>query len=295
MADYIVSCCSAADVSPEWMQKRDLRYICFSFFLNDTEYKDDLWVTMRPEDMYRRMLAGEVSKTSQISVVDYVEHFRKLINEEDKDILHVTLSSGITGTYNAAVLAAKQVEDEFPKRKIVVIDSLAASSGYGLLMDYIADKRDEGWTLPQLAAWTEENKLHIVHWFFSTDLTFYIRGGRVSKASGYIGMALSICPLLNVDYKGRLIPREKIRTKKKVMKRQLEKMIEQAENGLDYDGKCFISQSDPEAGEEFRRMVEDTFPKLKGKVQLFPIGATVGAHTGPGTVALFFWGKKRED
>ena len=295
MADYIVSCCSAADLSPEWMQKRDLRYICFSFFLNDTEYKDDLWVSMKPEDMYRRMLAGEVSKTSQIGVNDYVEHFRKLINEEDKDILHVTLSSGITGTYNSAVLAARQIEDEFPHRKVVVIDSLAASSGYGLLMDYIADKRDEGWTLPQLAAWTEENKLNIVHWFFSTDLTFYIRGGRVSKASGYIGMALSICPLLNVDYKGRLIPREKIRTKKKVMKRQLEKMVELAENGLDYDGKCFISHSDPAAGEEFKKMVEDTFPKLKGKVQLFPIGATVGAHTGPGTVALFFWGKKRVD
>ncbi len=295
MADYILSCCSAADVSPEWMKKRDLRYICFSFFLNDTEYKDDLWVSMKPEEMYRRMLAGEVSKTSQVGIGDYVDHFRKLIQEENKDILHVTLSSGISGTYNGAVLAAHQVEEEFPNRKIVVIDSLAASAGYGLLMEYMADKRDEGWTLPQLAAWTEENKLHLVHWFFSTDLTFYIRGGRVSKASGYIGMALSICPLLNVDYKGRLIPREKIRTKKKVMKRQLEKMIEQAENGLDYNGKCFISHSDPVAGEEFRKMVEDTFPNLKGKVQLFPIGATVGAHTGPGTVALFFWGKKRED
>ena len=92
-----------------------------------------------------------------------------------------------------------------------------------------------------------------------------------------------------------LIPRDKIRTKKKVMQRQLQKMIEQAENGLDYNGKCFISESDPEAGNEFRKMVEDTFPNLKGKVQLFPIGATVGAHTGPGTVALFFWGQKRVD
>ena len=294
MADYIVSCCSSADISPEWMAKRNLTYLCHSFFLNDQEYKDDLWVSMKPEEMYRRMLAGEVSRTSQISLNDYTSLFRKACSE-GKDILHVTLSSGISGTYNSAVLAASQVMEEFPGRKIIVIDSLAASSGYGLLMEYVADKRDEGLSLEELAAWTEEHKLNIVHWFFSTDLTFYIRGGRVSKASGYIGMALSICPLLNVDVKGRLIPREKIRTKKKVMKRQLEKMIEQAEGGLDYNGKCFISHSDPKAGVEFMQMVEDTFPNLKDKIQLFPIGATIGAHTGPGTVALFFYGKKRVD
>ncbi len=294
MSDYIVSCCSAADLSPEWMEKRDLKFICFTFSLNGVEYKDDLWVSMKPAELYRRMLAGEEAKTSQVSLGEYVAHFRKYLSE-GKDILHLTLSTGISGTYNAAKLAAEQMKDEFPDRRVIVIDSLGASSGYGLLMEYVADKRDEGLTLDELAVWTEEHKLNIVHWFFSTDLTFYIRGGRVSKTAGFIGQVLSICPLLNVDYLGRLIPREKIRTKKKVMQRQLQKMIEQAEGGLDYNGKCFISESDPEAGEEFRKMVENTFPNLKGKVQLFPIGATIGAHTGPGTVALFFYGKKRED
>ena len=294
MSDYIISCCSAADLSPEWMEKRDLKYIYFTFSLNGVEYKDDLWVSMKPAELYRRMLAGEEAKTSQVSLGEYVAHFRKYLSE-GKDILHLTLSTGISGTYNAAKLAAEQMKDEFPDRRVIVIDSLGASSGYGLLMEYVADKRDEGLTLDELAVWTEEHKLNIVHWFFSTDLTFYIRGGRVSKTAGFIGQVLSICPLLNVDYLGRLIPREKIRTKKKVMQRQLQKMIEQAEGGLDYNGKCFISESDPEAGEEFRKMVENTFPNLKGKVQLFPIGATIGAHTGPGTVALFFYGKKRED
>ena len=294
MSDYIVSCCSAADLSPEWMEKRDLKYICFTFSLNGVEYKDDLWVSMKPAELYRRMIAGEEAKTSQVSLGEYVAHFRKYLSE-GKDILHLTLSTGISGTYNAAKLAAEQMKDEFPDRRVIVIDSLGASSGYGLLMEYVADKRDEGLTLDELAVWTEEHKLNIVHWFFSTDLTFYIRGGRVSRTAGFIGQVLSICPLLNVDYLGRLIPREKIRTKKKVMQRQLQKMIEQAEGGLDYNGKCFISESDPEAGEEFRKMVENTFPNLKGKVQLFPIGATIGAHTGPGTVALFFYGKKRED
>ena len=294
MSDYIVSCCSAADLSQEWMEKRDLKYIYFTFSLNGMEYKDDLWVSMKPADLYRRMIAGEEAKTSQVSLGEYVAHFRKYLGE-GKDILHITLSTGISGTYNAAKLAAEQMKDEFPDRRVIVIDSLGASSGYGLLMEYVADKRDEGLSLDELAVWTEEHKLNIVHWFFSTDLTFYIRGGRVSKTAGFIGQVLSICPLLNVDYLGRLIPREKIRTKKKVMQRQLQKMIEQAEGGLDYNGKCFISESDPEAGAEFKKMVENTFPNLKGKVQLFPIGATIGAHTGPGTVALFFYGKKRED
>ena len=176
-----------------------------------------------------------------------------------------------------------------------MIDSMAASSGYGLLMEGIADKRDEGLPVEELAKWTEEHKLNLVHWFFSTDLTFYIRGGRVSKTAGFVGQVLSICPLLNGAYKGRLIPREKIRTKKKVLKRQLEKMIELADDGVNYSGKCFISNSDPEAGLEMKKMVEETFPNIKDGVQMFPIGATIGAHTGPGTVALFFWGKKRED
>ncbi len=295
MADYIVSCESAADLSPEWMEKRDLKYICFTFSLNGVEYKDDLWISMKPEELYRRMLAGEEAKTSQVALSEYINHFRTFL-QEGKDLIHLTLSTGISGTYNAAVLAASQLREEFPDRKIYVIDSLAASSGFGLLMEGVADKRDEGLSVEELAAWTEEHKLNLVHWFFSTDLTFYIRGGRVSKAAGFVGQVLSICPLLNVDYKGRLIPREKIRTKKKVLKRQLEKMIELADDGVDYSGKCFISHSaDPEAAEEMKRLVEETFPKINGGVQVFPIGATVGAHTGPGTVALFFWGKKRED
>ena len=140
MSDYIVSCCSAADLSPEWMEKRDLKYICFTFSLNGVEYKDDLWVSMKPAELYRRMIAGEEAKTSQVSLGEYVAHFRKYLSE-GKDILHLTLSTGISGTYNAAKLAAEQMKDEFPDRRVIVIDSLGASSGYGLLMEYVADKR----------------------------------------------------------------------------------------------------------------------------------------------------------
>ena len=131
--------------------------------------------------------------------------------------------------------------------------------------------------------------------FFSTDLKFYIKGGRISKTAGTIGTILGICPLLNMDNEGRLIPRAKIRTKRKVIEEIVKRMEENAEGGLDYSGKCYISQSAcMDAAEEVAKLVEERFPKLCGKVEINYVGTTIGSHTGPGTVALFFWGKKRE-
>ena len=163
-------------------------------------------------------------------------------------------------------------------------------------MDKIADLRDEGMTIDELSDWIEANKKRVHHWFFSTDLTFYVKGGRVSKVSGFVGGILNICPLLNVSHEGKLIPREKIRTKKKVIKAIVEKMEQYAENGLDYADKCFISNSACiEDAAAVAALVEEKFPKLKGKVLINSIGTTIGSHTGPGTVALFFWGQERED
>ena len=147
-----------------------------------------------------------------------------------------------------------------------------------------------------LYQWCEEHKRQLHHWFFSTDLTFFIRGGRISKASGFIGTMLNICPLLNVNRLGQLIPREKVRTKKKVIKRIVEKMEEHAEGGVEYSGKCYICHSlCEEDARAVADLVEERFPKLTGSVEIYPIGATIGSHTGPGTVALFFWGDERVD
>ena len=136
----------------------------------------------------------------------------------------------------------------------------------------------------------------IYEYDIDTDLTFYVKGGRISKAAGWFGTALSICPLLNMDNLGHLIPREKIRTKKKVIARIVEQMKAHAKNGSDYNGKCFISNSAcEEDAREVARLVEAAFPKLNGKVLINSIGTTIGSHTGPGTVALFFWGDERKD
>lgn len=225
---------------------------------------------------------------------EFTEYFRPFL-ENGQDILHLTLSSGISGVYNSACIARDILSEEFPDRKIYIVDSLAASSGFGLLMDAIADKRDEGMDIDALYQWTKNNLLQLNHWFFSSDLTFYIRGGRISKTSGTIGNILNICPLLNVNNEGKLIVREKIRTKRKVIKQIVAKMEENARDGLDYDGKCYISQSACyEDARAVADLIESKFPKLNGKVTIYNIGTVIGSHTGPGTVALFFWGKERE-
>ena len=154
-------------------------------------------------------------------------------------------------------------------------------------MDRLADLRDEGMPIDGVRDWAEAHKLELHHWFFSTDLTFYVKGGRISKVAGVFGGLLDICPLLNMDNLGRLIPRSKIRGKKRVMKEIVARMEEHAQGGLDYSGKCYISQS--ACYDDARAVadeIEKKFPKLNGKVEIYSVGTTIGSHTGPGTVAL---------
>lgn len=295
MGKYILSCCSTADLRREHLEERDIQYICFHFELGGRQYMDDLGKSIPLADFYQAMADGENTKTSQINVEEYEQYFESFL-KEGKDILHLTLSSGISGTVNSAMIARDTLSEKYPERRIYVLDSLAASSGYGLLMDKLADLRDEGMGIDDLYHWAQEHRLNLQHWFFTSDLTYLIRGGRVSKAAGIVGSVLNICPLLNVDYQGRLINRAKIRTKRKVIQAVVEKMKEHAQDGADYSGKCYISQS---ACMEDARAVADlvaaAFPRMQGKVLINDIGTTIGSHTGPGTVALFFWGDERVD
>lgn len=294
MADYVLSCCSTADLTKEHFENRDIHYICFHYKLNGVDYDDDLGQSISFEEFYKAMDDGADTATSQVNVSEYVEYFSKFL-EKGKDILHISLSTGISGTYNSAVNAALIAKERYPDQKIYIVDSLGASSGYGLIMDKLADLRDSGMSIDEVHDWIEKHKLELHHWFFSTDLKFYIKGGRISKTAGAIGTILGICPLLNMDNEGRLIPRAKIRSKRKVIQEIVNRMEETAEGGLDYSGKCYISQSAcTDAAQEVAKLVEERFTKLDGKVEINYVGTTIGSHTGPGTVALFFWGKKRE-
>ncbi|MDD6102023.1 MAG: DegV family protein [Clostridiales bacterium] len=293
MDDYILSCCSTADISKEHFDRINVNYICFHFEIDGVQYPDDLGKSIPFDEFYERMSKGADTKTSQINTEEFIEYFEPFLLQ-GRDIIHVTLSSGLSGVLNSAELARQYLLEKYPERKIFIVDSLGASSGYGLLVDTMASLRDEGYSVEQLYEWAENNKLRLHHWFFSTDLSFYIKGGRISKTSGTIGQMLNICPLLNMDNMGRLVPRFKIRGKKKVIREIVEKMAEFAENGTDYSGKCYISQSACiEDAKEVAALVESRFPKLKGSVEINHIGTTIGSHTGPGTVALFFWGTER--
>lgn len=293
MNNYVLSCCSTADLSKEHFLARDIHYICFHYNMDGTLYSDDLGESVPFEEFYQKMKDGAMPTTSQVNVGEFEEYFEAFL-KEGKDILHVSLSGGLSGSVNSARIAANELLEKYPGRKIVVLDSLGASSGFGLLMDKLADLRDEGKTLEELVAYGEEHKLNVHHWFFSTDLTAYKRGGRISAASAAFGTMLNICPLLNMDNEGHLIPREKIRGKKNVIKAIVKKMQEHAENGAAYSEKCFLSHSAClEDAKAVAALVEEAFPHLNGKVVINSVGTVIGSHTGPGTVALFFFGDKR--
>lgn len=296
MNKFLLSCCSTSDLNVKHYKDRGIRYICFHYFLDGIEHKDDFGETLPISEFYKKMEQGAMTKTSQLNAQDYYNYFENLINEGYKEILHLTLSSGISGTINSARIAVNMINEKYKDVKIYIVDSLAASSGYGLLMEKLADLKDEGKSIEEVRDWAENNRLFINHWFFSTDLKYYVRGGRISKTSGFFGNMLHVCPLLNVNDEGKLIPREKILGKKKVINAIVQKMIENAKDGKDYNDYCYISHSAVfEDAKAVKDKVEDYFPNLKGKVEIFDIGTTIGSHTGPGTVALFFVGKERKE
>lgn len=293
--NYIISSCSYADLPASRMKELGIEYICTPYMVNDEVFYDDLGETTDYEKFYQSMKDGAKTSTFQLNQDDFADYFRKLL-ASGKDLIHISLSSGLSGVSNSARLALETMKEEFPDRTIYLVDSLAASAGYGLLLQAISDLRNDGMSIDDLYSWIEDNKLNLHHWFFTTDLTYFVRGGRVSKASGFIGGVLNICPLLNVSFEGKLVPRFKIRGKKKVITEIVEQMKLHAKDGTNYNGKCYISNSMcVEDAQEVAQLIEAEFPNLDGKVQISTISTTIGSHTGPGTVALFFWGDKRID
>lgn len=201
MSKFILSCCSTADLTQEHFEQINVKYICFHYEIDGVTYPDDLGKSLPFDEFYKRMANGASTKTSQVNASEFQEYFEPFL-QEGYDILHVCLSSALSGVINSATIAKKALLEKYPQRKILIVDSLGASSGYGLIMDTLAAMRDDGKSLEEIYDWVEEHKLNLHHWFFSTDLSFYIKGGRISKTAGTIGNILNICPLLNMDHMG---------------------------------------------------------------------------------------------
>ena len=294
MSSFVLTCCSTVDLPKEYLDTRQIPYVCFHFNIDGMEYPDDLGQSMPFDQFYAKIQAGAMPTTSLVNTQQFLAFFEPIL-KEGRDILHLSFSSGLSGSYASAIIARDELMARYPERKLVVVDSLGASSGYGLMLDALADMRDAGTSLDETAAWIEAHKLNMHHWFFSTDLTHYKRGGRISPTAFVIGSLLNIFPLMNMDDGGHLTPRFKINGKKRGMREMVKQMEMHAENGLDYSKKCFISNSAcMEDAQSVAALVESTFPKLNGKVMINSVGTVVGSHTGPGTVALFFWGDSRK-
>jgi DegV family protein with EDD domain len=290
---FALTTCSTADMPASWFKTRNISFVPFHYHMDGADYPDDLGQTMPFPDFYARLAAGSTATTSQVNVAQFMRFFEPFLLE-GRDIVHISLSSSISGTYGSACVARDELRQKYPERKIYTVDSLAASAGCGLLADAAADMRDSGASADEAYAWIEANKLRLHHWFFVTDLTSLRRGGRVSATAAFVGNLLNICPLLNLNSEGKLVPRAKERGQKRVIAAIVEKMKTHADGGTAYAGKCFISHSRyADVAQKVADLVSNSFPALAAPVFVSDIGAVIGAHTGPGTVALFFFGDER--
>lgn len=291
--NFILSCESTVDLPYSYVSGRNMPVLFYSYSIDGQEYPDDMG--RDPEALpqfYRFLEEGKMPSTSQTNVFKYTEFFTELLKRGD--VLHIAFGSGMTPSVKNALAAADALRKDFPNRKIIVVDSLCSSSGYGLLVDGAADLRDRGCTMEEIEQWLLDNRQKVHHQFFSTDLKYFRRSGRVSGATATIGSILNICPIMRLDDIGHIIAYDKARGKKKAIQRTIQEMEKHAENGLQYSGKCWICHSNCLAdAQETKEAIRQRFPNISEDIRIFDIGTIIASHCGPGTVAVFFFGDER--
>lgn len=290
MRDYVIVTDSSADYNAEMVKKLNIDVVPLKVNISGEVLED--WYDGRdisPEVFYKKLRAGEMASTSQINTIEFSQTFSKYL-DEGKDVLYIGFSSGLSGTFNAGRLAADDLQPKYPDAKILVVDTLAASLGQGLLVWHAVQLKNQGKTIEEVQKWLEENKLHMAHWFTVDDLSFLKRGGRISGATAIVGSLLQIKPVMHMDNGGHLIPVSKVRGRKQ----SLDALVDRAvESGIDIKSQqIFISHGDSfedasYVGKEMKRRcgVKDVFINF--------VGPVIGSHSGPGTIALFFLAKER--
>ena len=281
---------STSDLPLSYLEQHEkLKVVNMSYIMDGKSYVPDGTVE-GSRAIYAALRDGKVITTAQINCTEWKEHFRQLL-DAGEDVLAIVFSSGLSGTCAAAMQAAEELRPKYPDRQIAVVDSLSASMGEGLLVHYVLKNRDNGMSLTDNAAWAEQNRLNMAHWFTVDDLLFLKRGGRVSAASAYLGTMIKIKPILNVDEEGHLIPREKVQGRKRSLRALADKVAEYAVAPAGQT--IFISHGDCE--DEANALADMLRERLGIKEILTGyIGPIVGSHSGPGTVAVFFVGDGRK-
>lgn len=284
MNEYVITTDNNADLPESYYMEHGVGCTYLSYSMDGNHYSHENFLPV--EEFYAKMRSGSLPTTAQVNPNDVRELFEPYL-KEGKDILHIAFSSGLSGTYNSCRIAAEDLAEEYPDRRIVVVDSLAASLGQGLLV-YLAQKmKEEGADFETTAKWTEDHKKNIAHLFTVDDLNHLYRGGRVSKTTAVLGGMLNIKPVLHVDDEGKLIPVGKVRGRKKSILELVSLMDQKIGSYKDTCDTIFISHGDCKEDAEFLSA------KIKEKYQIKTeiinhVGATIGAHSGPGTLALFF-------
>lgn len=290
MKNFIITTDTTSDLPADYVRKHQLGMMSLTYTINDSTYT---WENPLPvNEFYDYMRAGSLPTTSQVNPEEAKALFESILTAQDTDILHIAFSSGLSGSYNSARIAAAELMEIYPNRRILVVDSLCASLGEGLLVHKAVTLREQGSSIEETAAWLEENKLHLAHMFTVDDLYHLYRGGRVSKTAAVVGSMINIKPILHVDNEGHLVPLSKVRGRKKSLIALVDAMEKQIGSWSDKNDLIFISHGDCIVDAQF---VADLVQKRFGynSFLINHVGPTIGAHTGPGVVALFFMGDCR--
>ncbi|MDY3861646.1 MAG: DegV family protein [Ruminococcus sp.] len=290
---FILSCESTVDLPFSYVSGRNIPVIFYTYTVDGKEYIDDM--LRDPEalpNFYQLLDDGKLPSTSQLNEFAYEEFFEEQLKQGD--LLHIAFGSGMTKSVTNAESAASKMREKYPNRKLIVVDSLCSSSGYGMLVDYAADMRDRGCSIEETEKWLIDNRNKIHHQFFSTELKHYRRSGRMSGATAMIATILGICPIMRLDDKGRIIAYGKVRGKTNAIKTTLDAMESHAQGGKNYSEKCWICHSRClEDAENLKKELKQRFPNIKGDIRICDVGTIIASHCGPGTVAVFFLGDER--
>ena len=290
---FILSCESTVDMPYSYISGRDIPVLFYSYSIDGVEYEDEMGKDPNALiEFYKKIDEGALPSTSQINEYRYLEYFDELLQKGD--VLHIAFGSGMTPSVNNARTAAEQMREKYPERKLIVIDSTCSCGGYGLLVDIAADLRDTGKAMEEIKEWVEANCHNVHHQFYVTDLKLFKRSGRVSGLSATAATILGICPIMHLNYDGKIVSYSKVRGKKNAISTTVEEMKKHATNGADYDDKCFICHANSlDDAKTTKELIEKEMPLLKDKVKIYNIGTIIASHCGPGTVAVFFMGDER--
>ena len=286
MKEFIISADSTVDLPKQFLEEKQVPIVSLSYIIDGTTYKDGEGLTSK--EFYDKIREGAMPTTSQVNPEQARDLFEPIL-KEGKDILHIAFTSGLSGTYNSCRIAAEELSGEYPDRKIIVVDSLCAASGGGLLLYKALELKEQGKTLEEIATWVEENKLHVCHDVTVDDLFHLHRGGRVSKTSAVLGTIIKIKPIIHVNDEGKLIVIGKERGRKKALQTLVERMEEKSQ-GFENNIVMITHGDSLEDAEYVKGLIEE---KLGiHNIMINPLGTVIGSHTGPGVISIFYMGNR---